>query len=221
MDERKKTRKRDSRDILKWGLLLLIVLLLFYQFLPLEYGNSKGALKRNIVRELCIFPWEISVETVEDFTFQDGQEMMRAVVYEEDGRYVLQWYRLNKNGDYEIYWKGGSQYSRLECRGVHNFPDLKINGYQKAYDLYYVTLPEIKEMQLQYDYHLQFEGEKDFLQTNTISVPVEETPQLFCIPDPWDMEFAPKLPKDTVRIVRVSVSAYDGEGKLLYETIDS
>lgn len=196
-------RKRDVRDIIKWGILILCILVFVYSRLPLEHGNTKGALKRNYIRTQCLLPWQVSVETVEDFSLWDGRETMRAVVYEEnDGRNFLYWYRLDEQGNYVISEMNG-QAGTMEWEGVLRFSTLHLNGEDNGYNIYYVKGEDITELTLHYTYQPVLE-EKTEAET---TVQVEKTPAILCLPDPWEQPFAPKVPEGKVKTCSVQVSA--------------
>lgn len=218
-------KKPAFRRIKLWiGLPILLLLLFFCS--PVESGETKAAILRNIVRQTLCLPMQIQIHHIQDVTVQEGQEVMRCVIFDTDGeeeqrdwrtqKYQIHWYQKQPDGSYALYWGKEGDSGGWMCRGVYHFLGLKMHGYETDYDLQYVVDPSIQTLVISYEYSwLDAEGrEQKAKRRGYLSVP--KTPMLFCIPEYQELSFAPQEIKDARKSrCSITLSAYDAEGKLL------
>lgn len=210
-----------TKFILKCIILIPLAILLVFFCWPRESGETEGAIFRNTVRERLASPLNIEICDIQDFVIQDGKETVRVVIFSDANdkkysEYYMHYYQLQKNGTYELYQGGKGTSSGMLCQGVYDFPGIRIRGYEKSYNCYYVTDPAIKEFVVRYEYFWREDDGKLKTQVQKQAVTVEEGSQMFCLLDPWDMDFAPQIKEGTDHSVVYSASAYDWEGNLLF-----
>lgn len=197
---------------LKLFVSVAVVLFLIYLCLPLENGNSEGALLRNHVRREKVFPWNVELIHVEDLSLQDEQEQMRAAIFKEKENYTLQWYQMDEEGNYKIYKNAITHWNDFDQ--VIMFPDLHIDFYELEYEVYFSEDERTDHITVYYDYKIK-DG-KEIIEEGVLkeSYPVERNPQLLCIPyNKFDDKGG------NGRSIFRTVSAKDADGNIVFDTL--
>ena len=212
--------KKNSFWKVKLFIGIPVLIILVFLCWPRESGDTEAAMKRNIARERLTKLSDIEIQHVQDFVREDAGETMRGVIFSDASDswpgYYLHWYQLQEDGTFKLYWGGDGTSVGKMCDGVYSIAGLTLHGVDHSYDLYYVNDPKVSEFVIRFEYVLDEETREK--QVEYGSVKVDRVPELICIPEFYEHEFAPeKLKGDDVtdRSCGTSISAFDENGNLL------